>query len=243
MIAPFGLVYLFNWFLFLIVFISLLKKSFQKKEIQSVNEKLNTRRALLKRHFITAVCLSLLFGLGWGFGLLATNAIEVVVVRTIFQALFIFFVSLQGFMIFVLQCLRSSDARNEWKRWLMFLTCKKVTFIVSTATTSSRVGCTPKLQFGNSNSQPVGRYSYSASGSQSDTLQKLFSQSEAGSPVTLATEAYDVASSPDSVAMETTHVSNGSLKKELINGNHVTDNEKNGLVQIKTHPSFKVTAV
>ena len=82
----------------------------------------------LKQQFVSAVTLSLLFGLGWGFGLPATSGVDNVVIRTIFQILFIILTAFQGLFIFIVYCLigrKSIEARKEWKRWFYTLTCRR----------------------------------------------------------------------------------------------------------------------
>ena len=73
---------------------------------------------------VIAFILSVLFGLGWGFGLLGTTALP----KTVFvlaQYLFSIFIGLQGLMIFVLHCVRSPDAREEWIHWWYLATCRE----------------------------------------------------------------------------------------------------------------------
>lgn len=111
------------------IFISLIKKNFQKKELEYDDDR-NTKRAVFKRQLIIAVCLTLMFGLGWGLGLPAIEAenIPQEAIRLLFQASFAIFFCLQGPLIFIMQCVRSSDAREEWKKWLTFISCNKIVF-------------------------------------------------------------------------------------------------------------------
>ena len=64
--------------------------------------------------------LSINFGLGWIFGLLATSQFPEPVYLT-FVYLFSIFVGTQGVLIFVLHCARSKDARKTWKMWFYVL--------------------------------------------------------------------------------------------------------------------------
>ena len=81
----------------------------------------------VRQQFRNALALSLLFGLGWAFGLPATEGIDSVSVRTAFQVLFIIVTAFQGLYIFIMQCLTGSnavDAKKEWQRWFYFITCR-----------------------------------------------------------------------------------------------------------------------
>ena len=88
------------------------------------NKKGNTKLSKVKQQFVIAVTLSLLFGLGWGFGLPATNSISNVPLRTILQVIFILLTGFQGVFVFIMQCLRSQEARKEWKRWFNMVSCR-----------------------------------------------------------------------------------------------------------------------
>ena len=80
----------------------------------------------VRQQFRNAITLSLLFGLGWAFGLPATEGIDSVSVRTAFQVLFIIVTAFQGLYIFIMQCLTGSnavEAMKEWQRWFYSITC------------------------------------------------------------------------------------------------------------------------
>lgn len=62
-----------------------------------------------------------LFGLTWLFAIFMN--IGAPYLRESFEALFMIFNCLQGVFIFFFVCVLSSDARNEWKR---FLKCNKI---------------------------------------------------------------------------------------------------------------------
>ena len=109
----------------MIIMVSLIRQRIRsnKRKGGSVNKKVQ-----LKQYFISAVTLSLLFGLGWGFGLPATSGIKNVAVRTSFQILFILLTAFQGLFIFIMHCLvgrKSIEARHEWKRWFLLTTCRE----------------------------------------------------------------------------------------------------------------------
>ena len=76
---------------------------------------------------IIAVTLSVLFGLGWGIGLLATQDIYTnKTVRDLFAALFVIVTAFHGLFIFIMQCLRSNEVRNNWKQWFFNITGKDI---------------------------------------------------------------------------------------------------------------------
>ena len=122
--APFGIIYIFNWVIFIIIFVSLLRKSKAKSE-NKTNEK--SFRKKLRQQFIIALTLSLLFGLGWGVGMIATTSIPEIGVSLTLQAIFIVLTSFQGLLVFIMHCMRSTDARNEWARWINIVTCHRIT--------------------------------------------------------------------------------------------------------------------
>ena len=134
--APFGLIYILNWVLFVCIFISLLRKKNVSNQ-QSLPAK-------LRQQFIIALMLSLLFGLGWGVGMVATTSIPVVGVSLTLQAVFILLTSFQGLLIFVMNCVRLADARKEWKRWISIATCRRVTFEQHKKHTSGRAQLPPQ---------------------------------------------------------------------------------------------------
>ena len=92
LIFPFVAVHLFNWVMFIIIIICLAKN---RKNVKKKKE--------LKRHFFLVVGLSLVFGLGWGLGLLATSS-ETEKLSFTFQILFSILIGSQGVLIFFIPC-------------------------------------------------------------------------------------------------------------------------------------------
>ena len=122
MIVPFLIIYLFNWVVFFIIIVSLVHKAFQPhiKDIRSKKDN-------ICQQLIIAVTLSVLFGLGWGIGLLATQDIYTnKTVRDLFAASFVIITAFHGLFIFIMQCLRSNEVRNAWKQWFFSITGKDV---------------------------------------------------------------------------------------------------------------------
>ena len=114
MIVPFLIVYIFNWVVFVIIIVSLLRKSFQS----NIKSKKTTNIQLVREQIVIVTTLSILFGLGWGIGLLATQDIHTnKTIRDLFAALFVIITAFHGLFIFTMHCLRSKEARSVWKRW------------------------------------------------------------------------------------------------------------------------------
>ena len=75
----------------------------------------------IRQQLVSAIVLSILFGLGWGFALPATQGINNTAVQILFQAIYIALTAFQGVFIFIMHCLvgrNSIMARQEWKRWI-----------------------------------------------------------------------------------------------------------------------------
>lgn len=125
MVIPFLVIYLFNWIIFGVIFMSLVRKylSSSTKETRSKDKK--NQKSFLKQQLLVAITLSVLFGLGWGIGLLATNDIYTnKTIRDLFASLFVLITSFHGLFIFIMHCLRSKDVRSIWKKWLFGITRK-----------------------------------------------------------------------------------------------------------------------
>ena len=134
LLAPFIVIYLFNWVLFIVIIFNLLCKGCLSKfkESQTSEKKIS-----LKQQLIITVTLSILFGLGWGIGLPATQELHrTPAVRNTFAALFIILTAFQGLFVFIMHCLRSKEARKVWSQWIFRVTGKEVDLSVSTTTPS-----------------------------------------------------------------------------------------------------------
>ena len=114
MVVPFLIVYIFNWAVFSIIIVSLLIKTFRS----NIKSKNNINVKFVRQQLIIAVTLSVMFGLGWGIGLLATQDIHTnKTVRDLFAAFFVLITAFHGLFIFIMHCLRSREVRTVWKRW------------------------------------------------------------------------------------------------------------------------------
>lgn len=75
-----------------------------------------------KQQIFMLVTLSLLFGLGWGIGLAATNSFPVQWLRYSFQIIFVVLVSLQGLFFFLVYGVRLLKIRRVWLKWMYIIT-------------------------------------------------------------------------------------------------------------------------
>lgn len=121
--------------MFILIMVQLLKKRCQTKFKESYSEDKNVS---LKQQLLIAVTLSILFGLGWGIGLPAAGQLyNTPGVRDTFAALFIILTAFQGLYVFIMHCIRSQEARKEWKRWFYKATGKKFMDLSSSMANSS----------------------------------------------------------------------------------------------------------
>lgn len=124
MIAPFIVIYLFNWTIYIMTFVSLIKRSLDKMKAEDGDKSVNR---LLRQQLITAVLLSTLLGIGWGIGLFVTDKTNASkVTREIVSALFVLLTAFHGLFVFIMHCLRSQDVRNQWKQWFFGITGQKI---------------------------------------------------------------------------------------------------------------------
>ena len=127
MLAPFIVLYVFNWVIFIIISGSLIYRGSKKSKLSSVKKSSDNTRQFIRQQLVIIVMLSVLFGLGWGIGLFATNDIHSnKTVRDVVAAIFVLATSFHGLLIFIMHCLRSKDVRHEWKKWFRRATGKNV---------------------------------------------------------------------------------------------------------------------
>lgn len=110
-IAVFGLVVLlliYNIFIFVLV---TWKLTCGRKTISASAE---SQKETIRR-LRNAFAISVLLGLTWTIGLLPVNDR---ILHLITSILFCCFNSLQGFLIFILFCLRHKEVQDAWKKWL-----------------------------------------------------------------------------------------------------------------------------
>ena len=107
--------------MFLLIIFSLLCKADRAK----VGDEDKSAWLRMRKRFIVVVSLCILFGIGWGAGIAATEGFRNLVVATIVQIIFIVLTAFHGLYLFLMYCLRLEDARNEWKLWMNKLLCNK----------------------------------------------------------------------------------------------------------------------
>ena len=101
-----------NWVIFILIFGSLLCRPNVKIETSNIG---NLRR--LKENFTIALGLSVLFGLGWVFGLLASSDLPGAV-RYPAEWIFTLMTAFLGVYLFAFYILRSAEACKFWKSCL-----------------------------------------------------------------------------------------------------------------------------
>ncbi len=122
MLVPFGIIYLFNWTVFVVIMVSVVNRT-RKSAKLTVKEKSNVSHAKLL--VLIALGLSIVFGLGWGIGIvtLVPNIADEDDVKFAIQFFFAILVGSQGLLIFLFHGVRSKEARKEWQSWLSKLPC------------------------------------------------------------------------------------------------------------------------
>ena len=121
--------------MFAVIMLNLVCKDCKNKykESSSKETKMSVRQQLV----ITAT-LSILFGLGWGIGLPATQELhQTPAIRDTFAAFFIILTTFQGLFVFLMHCLRSKEARKLWSQWIFKVTGKEIDLTLSTSAGSS----------------------------------------------------------------------------------------------------------
>ena len=97
------------------------------RHVHKSTSKVTKLKKLVRKATITFV-LALMFGVGWVFGVLgSTDLPDFVSVPS--QYTFIAVAGLQGLFIFLLHPCRSKEAREEWKKWFYYLTCRSQEYL------------------------------------------------------------------------------------------------------------------
>ena len=115
-----------------------------------MNAKDTNMKSVIAKHLLIAVVLSLLFGLGWAFGLIGTSSLPQEA-YTPAQYIFSIFMGIQGVLIFLFHAVRSREARDEWKKWWYTVTCRRNSYELKrrasfTVTSSSSRGRVTTLE-------------------------------------------------------------------------------------------------
>ena len=104
------------------------------KHAATLGDKGSKLRAI-RQKVVIALTLSLVFGLGWGLGLLATST-RVIGITFGFQVIFTLLVGAQGLLMLIFHGFHNEKAREVWKQWLNFVTCRHKKAYGSGASTS-----------------------------------------------------------------------------------------------------------
>ena len=118
--------------------------SIAKKTSTAVANK-NEESRFNTKNFMIAIVLSITFGLGWGFGFLATSH-DVLPIVIIFQAIFTIIVGIQGVLLFIFHGVRNPDVRGLWKSVLLSVsrkTRKVYSLTQSTGTSETKQASIP----------------------------------------------------------------------------------------------------
>lgn len=110
-LVPFGSIYIFNWVMFILTMTALSRRPVLNTITSSEYQK-------WRKNFWVAVCLSVLFGLAWSLGLLASNGIPKPF-AAIFECAFTFLLASQGILLLIIYCLTSPEVRKFWKQLLL----------------------------------------------------------------------------------------------------------------------------
>ena len=130
LLIPFCIIYIMNWVIFIHIFGSLVFRPNVRKDTST-----NANLRKLKQNFMIALGLSLLFGMGWAIGLLASSDLPAAV-RYPAEWIFTLATAFLGVYLFAMYVLRSQEARKFWKRWFLCQSKKKPS--VSSTSTPSR---------------------------------------------------------------------------------------------------------
>ena len=135
-ILPFGLVYVFNWIMFVIIMVSICKHTRSIHDSKGKEGKLKSGR----NNLVIAVSLALVFGLGWAIGLAATS-LPIKEITYVFQILFCILVGAQGVLIFFFQGVRNKDFRHFWRQIFYTVVHKtRLSSVLTTVTTKTSAG-------------------------------------------------------------------------------------------------------
>ena len=175
-VIPFLIIYIFNWVVFFIIIVSLIRKNLQS---DSKSKKDKGKKSFFYQQLVIVTTLSILFGLGWGIGLLATQDIHTnKTIRDLFAALFVILTAFHGLFIFIMHCLRSKEVRITWKQWVFNVTGKDISqFSTSTLPRKHQ----KRYNIGTDNSGvPLKSFSSGKSTYDDTTLKKQSSSGESG---------------------------------------------------------------
>ena len=105
-LVPFGVIYVFNWIMYIGIIVSVLRRPNLRKGLEDKHKQ-------WKENLFIIITLSVLFGLGWVSGLLASTDVDVDFVRIPFEWVFTILNCSQGVLIFYMYCLRLPEVRKK----------------------------------------------------------------------------------------------------------------------------------
>ena len=133
MLAPFLVIYIFNWIIFAITFASLAKTAFRRRKVDDLTDQ--PIHTFVRKQLIRAVILSSLLGVGWGIGLFASQSLHSnSVSRDIISGVFVLVTAFHGILILIMHCLRSKDVLFLWKQWFYGIIRREISNNTTTGT-------------------------------------------------------------------------------------------------------------
>lgn len=135
MIAPFVIFYALDW-IFYMATLAIMTHSMPPSSSES---KFEVHRSALFHNFI-AMTLSIIFGIGWAFGFLASSNDVSRGAYLTGQYLFSFLILTHTILLLVLYPIRTSASRDELKRYWYIITCRAQEYEVSAPGREGRAG-------------------------------------------------------------------------------------------------------
>ena len=115
LILPVGIIFIFDWIMFFVIMRALYKHTKENRKLGK-GEK-DTSADDIKKISRYSIVLATLFGLGWTFGLLATQYGDQNRLSFILSFFFCLIVGCQGILLLYFHGVRSPDAIIVWNRW------------------------------------------------------------------------------------------------------------------------------
>ena len=246
----------------MVVFARILK---QQRDTKLRQTKTGTAQQIRKQ-LISAIVLSLLFGLGWGFAFPATQGTNNAVAQYLFQAIFIALTAFQGLYIFIMHCIigsKSVEVRQQWKRWLQRVSSRSSVFTSSYSKSTLERTTLPKGKKGTLDSSTPSdstllRTYATLPRETSSTMESAFNSSVV-EPVTLeqtnASEPVDNSEKQSAAAYDGEKATSLLLeeKEQIVDGSNQLDDRKESVTAVslseneaaallEEHPPLKMTS-
>ena len=117
------------------MFIIIISSLIRRPNVQKKSGKYGNLKKLKENLWVMTV-LSLLFGVSWVFGLLATAGL-LDYIRLTFDIVFTVLASLQGVLVFLLYCMKYPECRQLWKNWMLCRFTKRSQLVTSSSAAHS----------------------------------------------------------------------------------------------------------